>query len=286
MPDETLPHARLFVRLGFALLPLQWPVRRDGRIFCSCGKADCTSIGKHPVARLAPGGLKNASRDPATIDRWFTDRNYNIGIATGSVSGFIALDIDPRHEGDSALAQLEAQHGPLPATWRFLTGGGGEHILFRHPGKAIANSAGRIAAGIDVRGDGGYIVAPPSMHASGRPYAISVDHDPEQVPLADIPTWLMPFLLPVQRPAGNATAAPQDWRGVTRGIVPEGKRNDTVARLAGHLLRRRVDPWVVAELLAAWGQVHCVPPMASDEILSTVRSIAQKEIARRGERHA
>lgn len=164
-----LDHARLYLGLGFAVLPLHFPFAREGRLECSCGREDCRQPAKHPFGRLVRNGLKDASKDPATVEGWFTKTRFNIAIATGAPSGVIVLDIDPRHGGDETLANLEREHGNLPATWRFLTGGGGEHVLFRQPGRSVANSAGALGPGIDVRGDGGYIVAPPSLHICGRP---------------------------------------------------------------------------------------------------------------------
>jgi hypothetical protein len=101
--------------------------------------------------------VKDASKDWETIKRWLNPDEYiNVGIATGAESGFFVLDIDPRHDGDETIFNLQTQHGYLPDTVRFQTGGGGKHILFQYPGIHIPNSAGKIGKGIDVRGDGGY----------------------------------------------------------------------------------------------------------------------------------
>lgn len=100
----------------------------------------------------------------------------------------VVLDIDPRHGGDDALAELEARHGKLPDTPRVLTGGGGSHIYFRHPGKiSIPNSVSKIAPGIDVRGDGGYVIAPPSVHPNGNRYLWEVSASIDETPLAEVP---------------------------------------------------------------------------------------------------
>jgi hypothetical protein len=142
-------YAERYVRLGMAVLPLHRPVQHEARLACSSGRVDCASPAKHPFAKLVANGLRDASKDPAVVGRWFQNSELNIGIGTGAVSGIIALDIDPRHGGVETLIVLERQHGPLPNTWRFLTGGGGEHILFRHPGGRVPNSAGKIGAGVD-----------------------------------------------------------------------------------------------------------------------------------------
>jgi putative DNA primase/helicase len=292
MTETVFDLARLYVRAGLWVLPLHHPVRRGERMACSCGKADCPSPAKHPVARLVPHGLKSATTEPETVEGWFRDAPWNIAVATGIASGIVVLDIDPRHGGDESLAALERQHGPLPPTWRFLTGGGGEHILFRHPGGRVANSAGKVGPGIDVRGDGGYIVAPPSTHICSRAYAISVDHHPETTRLAVLPDWLKALLAP-QAAAVPGTATrkpaavpPEEWRRRIAATVAEGERNAAIARLAGHLLRNRIDPWATLDLLAAWNLAHCRPPLAEAEIAATVRSIASRECDRRTGRHA
>lgn len=286
MSGDIIDHARLYLSLGCSLLPLHFPVRKGECLVCSCGKAECRQPAKHPVGRLVSRGLLDASRDRATVEHWFSNTTYNIGITTGAVSGIVALDIDPRHDGQETLARIEQTHGPLPPTWRFLTGGRGEHILFRHPGGKIANSAGALGSGVDVRGDGGYIVAPPSMHICGRPYAISVDHHPDEVQLADMPGWLHEQLIGAKQCGRRQQPTRRNWRTHVVETYGEGQRNDAVARLAGHLLRARVDPHVCLTLIIAWNRLNCLPPLDDDEVEATVRSIAAREVARREHRHA
>ena len=284
--DLVDQYAEWYFRLGLALLPLHSPVRKGVGLACSCGRAGCTSPAKHPFAKLAANGLRDASKNPAVVDRWFQNSELNIGVATGAISGIVVVDIDPRHGGDETLAKLERQHGPLPQTWRFLTGGGGEHILFQHPGGRVPNSAGKVGPGIDVRGDGGYIVAPPSRHISGRSYAISVDHHPDDVTLAAVPAWLFALLRQRTRDGKVAAKPIADWRAMVSSCVAEGERNRTIASLAGHLLRNRIDPRVSIELLQAWNRTRCNPPLPDAEVTRTVRSIARHEIERREGRDA
>jgi putative DNA primase/helicase len=282
-----LEHARLYLRLGFAVLPLHFPVGRNGTLACSCGREDCRQPAKHPFGRLVRNGLKDASKDAPTVECWFANLRLNVGIATGAPSRIIVLDIDPRHCGDEMLAALEREHGALPATWRFLTGGGGEHIVLRHPGARIPNSAGRLGPGIDVRGDGGYIVAPPSGHICGRHYAICVDHHPDDVTLADAPDWLFRLIGGDGAQVTPTAARPAaHWRELVGTEVAEGRRNATVASLAGHLLRSRIDPWVTLDLLLAWNRIHCRPPLDDAEVATTVRNIAHREVERREGRRA
>lgn len=259
-------------RFGWCVLPLH--SIKDGK--CTCGKAACPSPGKHP---LTPNGVKDASKDPATIATWWRRwTKANIGVATGAASGFFVLDIDGQ-EGAESLRELEAKHGKLPDTVEALTGGGGRHILFEYPGREVGNRAA-LAPGLDIRGNNGYIVAAPSIHASGRKYTWEVSSRPGEVALAEPPGWLLNML----RPAGGKgmSRTVEDWRRlVNQGVAP-GARNNSIASLAGMLLRHYVDPWVTLDLLLAWNQVKCRPPLPDDEVARTVDSVARLEAKRRG----
>lgn len=249
-----------------------------GRSVCTCGDPACAQLGKHPIGALVPNGVTNATNNPQTIQRWFSKAPYaNVGLATGRT---VVLDVDPRHGGDASLQALEAQHGAFPVTTRAITGSGGQHILFRPPaGVEIRNSAGKLAPGLDVRGIGGYIVAPPSLHASGRHYAWDVDGHPDEVPPAEMPAWLITALA---EPAGTGAArAPSQWRKLVSEGVPEGGRNPTVAALTGHLLRRYVDPVIVYELVQSWNATRCQPPLDPTEVDKIVLSITRTEFRRR-----
>ena len=100
----------------------------------------------------------------------------------------MVLDVDPRHGGGASLAELEGEHGDLPRTIESLTGGGGQHLYFRHFGGSVPSRP--IASGLDLKGDGGLVVSPPSGHASGRSYVWESGCAPDQVVLADLPRWL------------------------------------------------------------------------------------------------
>lgn len=170
----TLDWALTYARRGWQVIPLH--SIENGH--CSCSRKDkCESPGKHP---RTINGLSDGSTEETTIRAWWQRfPTSNIGIVTGAVSGIIVLDIDPRHYGDDALQELEERNGPLPRTVEVVTGSGGRHIYFRHPGIRIPCSSGQIGEGIDVRGDGGYVVAPPSLHISGREYAWEGSSEPE-----------------------------------------------------------------------------------------------------------
>ncbi|MBC7341179.1 MAG: bifunctional DNA primase/polymerase [Clostridia bacterium] len=196
----------------------------------------------------------------------------NIGLLTGEINQLIVLDAD----GREGLATLRGK--PLPPTPCARTGGGGLHYYFRHPGYPVQNFVRKLP-GLDFRGDGGYVLAPPSLHPSGKRYEWVTGLALFEIELAPLPAWLVAILKP-ERPQGLSRSV-EDWRKLVSEGVTEGQRNNSIAALAGHLLRKYVDPWVVLELCLAWNQVKCRPPLDDDEIVTTVDSVARLEAKRR-----
>jgi hypothetical protein len=184
---------------------------RDGR--CMCADQACDRPGKHPVRELVHDGLKSATTNPALISAWWTNAPWaNVGMRTGPESGIWVLDVDPRHGGEETLEALEQAHGPLPNTLTASTPSGGKHLVFRWPeARHIRNSGGKLGCGLDVRGDNGYIVAEPSIGASGRHYAWLDCDGFERADVAEAPAWLVELVeARPERPATDAapTAAP------------------------------------------------------------------------------
>jgi len=148
---------------------------------------------KRPLIRWQEFQHRCASVDE--INEWFQRwPDINVAVVTGKISGIVVLDIDPRDNGDHNLKKWEQQHGPLPRTLEVVTGGGGRHLYFKHPGNPVHNRVG-IVPGIDFRGDGGCIVVPPSIHPSGNVYRWLKGRGPEDLPVADMPTWLLEIII-------------------------------------------------------------------------------------------
>jgi hypothetical protein len=127
--------------------------------------------------------------DIAQVRQWWRRwPEANVGVITGAVSGLVVLDVDPRNCGEKSLAELEGIHGPLHRTIESLTGGGGQHLYFRHPATVVP--CGSVAPGLDVKADGGLVVCPPSGHVSGRDYVWEPGCSPDEALLADLPPWL------------------------------------------------------------------------------------------------
>lgn len=256
----------------------------------------CCPRGKQPITKR---GLRDASLDPGLIAGWFERRpDANVAIRTGAASGLLVLDVDG-DDGYESLRALQREHAQLPCTATVVTPRGGQHIYFRHPGGTVANSAGRLGAHLDVRGDGGYILAPPSVGANGRRY-----EPDERAPLADPPGWLLGLLRGSQAApgrgcwrcygsgvtgtgrecgcAGRRPSVPaREWVALVRDGAAAGARNSELARLVGHLLAKDVDAHLVAEL-AQLVNGRCRPPLEAHEVDRIMGSIAGREVRRRG----
>ena len=223
-------------------------------------------------------GVKDATIDPDVIQGWWREEpEFNIALATGATSGIFVTDIDGP-DAEAELRKLEAQYGPIPPTVESITARG-RHLYFQYPDQPVRNSAGKLAPGIDVRGESGYALVPPSVHPTGRTYCWSVDSANSFAPA---PEWLLAKIAAPSCGNGNSVLAPREWRDLVRDGVDEGQRNETITRLAGYLLRRRVDPVVALEMLTVWNMARCRPPLETAEITNIVDSIAARELRRRG----
>jgi hypothetical protein len=189
------------------------------------------------------------------------------------MSKTFVLDADGL-EGQAELRKLEVRHGELPRTLQVITADG-VHYYFSWPTVVVRNSASKVAPNVDVRGAGGYCLAPPSVHPSGRCYRWSVDSGDT---IAAAPAWLL-FLI---ADSGDGGAKPAEhWRDIVADGVNEGARDDTATRLAGHLFRHYIDACVVYELLLCWNAQRCRPPLPGRNIERIVMSVGKKEMRRR-----
>lgn len=193
-----------YLRRGWVVLPMHTATAGAG---CTCpAGSSCGSPGKHPRLRWPAGAAPPTAHD---VRGWW--RRWpaaGVGILTGA-SGLLVVDVDPRHGGDETLRRVEADYGPLPVTLRSVTGGGGEHFVFTAV-DGVRPSAGMLGAGVDIRAGRSLIVAPPSVHAAGRPYRWL---DPE-TPVARPPAWLIRLVSP---PPPTRSPAPPPLRVVAGG---------------------------------------------------------------------
>jgi len=270
-----------YASLGIPVLPLHF-ITNGG--VCSCGGAKVNpqcKPGKHPYGRLVPHGLKDASTDPAQVRAWFDGTPYNLGLCTGDPTGIFVLDRDDRDGGAQSLANLEAAQGKLPATLTQRTGNG-VHYVFKLPaGRPIRNSAKKLAPGLDIRGQGGYIVAAPSVHENGKTYTWEGTTLPARTQISDAPSWLLDLIEQADRTGGNArnthaasplSAAilgqPFTWPDKIRD--GEGREN-FILRAAGHLRGKGLEQASIERLLLDYNDMHIQPPLDEAVVLDRAR---------------
>lgn len=206
------------------------------------------------------------------IREWFEKwPDANLAIVTGALSGVVVLDVDARRGGPQNLLRLERSHARLPPTLEAVTGSNGRYLYLAHPGRPLAEKTA-IESGVDLLGDGGYAVAPPSIHPSGTPYLWRPAHSPAEIPIAAMPEWL------VKAAAGSITvpvSPSSDWDRLAREGIAEGERRAIIASLGAHLFDQGVEPHVALDLLLCWSAVRCHPPLPKAEVEHIVENVGR-----------
>lgn len=267
--NQLLESALDYAERGWYVLPLH--SIENG--MCSCGR-QCREPGKHPITRR---GLHDASIDPDVITDWWTRHpRANIGIRTGRISNLWVLDIDAKRsvdvgrgvlipEGENTLRTLEDRVGErLPDTLTSRTGGGGTHYLFTFPegGESYTNRV-RVAPSIDIRGDNGYIVAPPSIHVSGKIY----EWDDSAVQVASPPNWLL-----------TLQDRPESGGFEEQSEVGEGGRNEYLFKYASKLRGEGRDDQELASLVLGHNELVCKPPLEKSEVLRIIKNALRLQV--------
>ncbi|MGH3807788.1 MAG: bifunctional DNA primase/polymerase [Pseudonocardiaceae bacterium] len=260
---ELAGWAARYATSGLAVIPLH--SIRDGA--CTCRWADCKSPGKHPLTR---NGKDDATTDLTRVTAWWDRWSWaNIGIRPPS--GVIVLDVDPRNGGDTALLALARQHALLPRTLTAGTGSGGLHIWLAYAGPA----RGQLCRGVDIKTERGYVVAPPSLHASGRRYEWLVG-----MPTAPAPRWVRRLLNPAPAslaPHRKAAGAGAGGAGLARVVAAagEGQRNTLLNWAAYHAYQRGGDPALLAEIRGAALSAGLPAGEVDKTIASAARAVAR-----------
>ena len=270
---NMLDWALKYAARDWAVLPLHSIIRDR----CSCGNPDCDSPGKHP--RIG-GGLKKATTDPTAIRSWWGRwPDANIGIRT---DGLCVIDIDGP-TGEQSLDELEQTYCEMPPTYTVSTGKG-EHYYFADPERIFRNRAG-LVPGIDIRACGGYVVAPPSNHISGRTYTVLFDGWGDQ----PVPPWLAELIkkpepkadtewttTTLPSPAANASGYAQVALANELAALASssnGTRNDNLNKAAFNLFQLvkagELDTTETTDLLA---QTASQLGLAPTEIEKTLKS--------------
>jgi hypothetical protein len=234
---------------------------------CTCGRkpgADC-SPGKHPLSALVPHGLSDASQDVTQVKAWIAAwPKANWAVITGAGSGIVVLDVDPRHGGLQSMKDLTGSDVPGPAWGTDLiqrTPSGGYHLLFKHPDKLTKNRVG-IRPGLDIRGDGGYIMVAPSNHATDGVYDGVYEwlngkawlNGSGPSPAPPMPKYLINVL------------AEREFAPVLPDVIPDGERDNTMTSLAGTMRRRGMTPEGVLAGLRVENQTRCRPPLEDGDL--------------------
>ena len=214
------------------------------------------------------GGCKVATTKRTTIERWW-DKNpqYNIGIATGNKSsGLVVIDLDVDKnkgiDGYDVLRDWQNKHGKLPETWQSITGRGGYHYFYKD---AIVHS-NRVGLyeGVDIRGEGGYIVAPPSVHPNGNIY--EWEQGPKEYEIAQVDNIVNDFL--------KGEKQRRDSEDKTNfkvpELIPEGERVDTIVRLIASLRTKGLDDDAIKAAVRVENEKRCNPPLKEKELEKAV----------------
>lgn len=226
---------------------------------------------KHPKT---PHGCLDAKKEPGPIKNWWRKwKDAAIGIATGSISGgLVVVDLDRDEEkgkdGYLELKKWEEEHGKFPETWQSITGRGGYHIFFR-AAKQYSNREG-VLDGVDVRGEGGYVIAPPSLHPNGRRY--EWEYGPEDLPLAQV-TESVEALLLYGRPKDGEEAQ----RFELPETIPSGERNGTLFKYACSLQARNVPNDAIVDYVKLANKMRCDEPLEDDELQTLIESALRYE---------
>lgn len=196
------------------------------------------------------------------VRKWFTEHpTANVGIVTGKLSSLLVLDVDGA-QGAASVADR-----PIPRTPTVITAKG-THYYFRYPKQAVRNGVA-LAPGLDVRAEGGYVVAPPSRHPNGTPYRWGVPPSgPGSAPLAEVPEWLLALARETER--ATFTKTPE-------GLVPHGERKTYLASIAGSMRRRGMSEEAMYVALLVERDTRCElnPPIPNKEVQAIAKSIGR-----------
>jgi hypothetical protein len=189
----------------------------------------------------------------------------SIGIATGKISNIFVVDIDVKNGGvgEESFRQLVEQYGDITDTVEAITWSGGRHLYFVYPEQGIGCMVG-VRDGIDIRGDGGYVIAPPSEVEQNK-YLWEFSHHPDGIPIARAPEWLLRILAESNSNHRNKSSTISDK-------IPIGRRNTTLTSVGGTLRHRGASFETIKQALLAINAAQCCPPLSEDEVQNIAKS--------------
>ena len=272
-----------YLNKGFSIIPLKSPTMVSSQLPPDEFIRHC----KMPLISWKEFQTRHPT--PQEVSDWFTKwPDANIGIVTGKISNLVVFDLDSKD-----AERYAEDEGGFPDTVKAYTGKG-NHIYVRYPGFAV-NSRVNKDLEIDIRADGGYTVAPGSIHGSGRQYEWAEGFSPFQIDPAPCEPWMEEYLKTATRDAPKsdngkkAVKTPENpnaaskaagegvYADILKNGAQAGNRNDTVAKLAGHLFGRGLDEDEVWEILKSWNAGKNNPPLGQNELHRTFQSIRNLE---------
>jgi len=217
------------------------------------------------------------------VTQWFTENpQANIGIVTGKVSGIVVFDLDSE-EG----VKYSKSKGGFPKTPAVKTGKG-YHFYMKHPGFVVMNNVNKKLT-IDIRGDGGQVAAPPSIHGSGRKYEWLEGHSIFDIEPAECTPWMIEYLKEISDgekkqvpPKSKGDKVKEDsttsteYADILKNGCGEGERNDKATKLLGHLFKKGLDGKEVLEIVKTWNEKNR-PPLSERELMTTYDSVKKME---------
>ncbi|TIM22856.1 MAG: hypothetical protein E5Y74_08200 [Mesorhizobium sp.] len=230
-----------------------------------------------PRSKEPTGGFssRKALSSVAEVKAYYSaNPGANFGIVTGLASGLVVLDVDG-DEGRASLASLLAKHRPLPRTTTVKTARG-LHYYFRYAAGPISGRTGHLGTGLDVRGEGNYVVGPGSIHPTGFRYQYEKDCHLVRVKPAPLPTWLLMLM----SPRTAETSIPQEASPSSQ--VMEGSRNVHLTSVAGKLRNSAIGDDALLAALKAENLAKCSPPLSDAEVEKIARSVGQYSIMNQG----
>ena len=261
--NQLVADALKYAKFGLLVFPVH--TVKDGK--CTCAKSDCSSPAKHP---RTVQGLKQASKDLNFVKNLFgnfTYRSANIAICTGKESNLVVVDVDSAKSG-----RIEELYSFVPkeilekTLW--IKTGGGFHLYFTFPQNVeIRNSTSKLGKNIDIRGEGGYIVAPPSMHISGKQYEFLNNNDISPFPQA--------FIEKLNKSETLSENSNSNGKPIQNDCYLEGTRNDSLTSVAGKLRRDGLSECELEPALLKINSERCKPPLNKSEVLQIVHSVSR-----------
>jgi hypothetical protein len=263
----------LYQEMGLKTIPLHFPKFKRGLTYCSCPSGrNCDRIGKHPA--VAWKGLDFSHRQTRSDMRAYwrdKDARFNVGFV---VDGFAVVDVDFRHGGQYSFGYLQDEIGELPAGLS-VASGNGRHIYVKADSCALANTVGAMGlSGLDVKAEGGLIVAPCSQHASGNEYRWETVGEPEPLP----ETWAESLQSEkAERAGAKVSPGKLPVRLQPGDVIPEGERNDTLFRFASRERGRGAGYDHILDVITTINETFCEKPLPQSALRSIAKSAAKFE---------